>query len=133
MKPKCSECGVYDRLDEPCFTSDNGAHVSHTIVQVPSSPLEETWRVEDPLDGGVSLDGRPSEFTEEIVQTDSGVYLRDIRDMYLIAAAPEMYRALARLVAVTEEKTIGGPLELRALVNPEIEAGRAALRKARGE
>lgn len=92
-------------------------------------PLEETWTVGDPEEGGIvaageGYDSAPQYRSREIVQTDSGYYLRSIDDMYLIAAAPELYRALLAMVDNEHRNTMPDEV-LRAAVD--------ALAKARGD
>jgi hypothetical protein len=98
--------------------------VEHDYVHEDDSPRPwlETWQVhsDEPavrVDDGASLHG------DRIVECDSGVYLRDVRDLHMIAAAPDMYRMLDTLT--TDARTY-----LNASVERDIVA---LLKKARGE
>jgi len=80
-------------------------------------PWEENWRAVDVPDDGDGLG--------VMFETDGGPIGR--AHMKLAAAAPELYRAVDQLIAVVVQ------LSTNDVAMDAVDAGQAALRKARGE
>lgn len=104
-----------------------------------TEPWEETWHAQferrefsharSYCDGIFQvLDGETS-FADPVVKTDCGFYPPSIEQAHLIAAAPELYRAL--LVFAKEECRCKGSIVPGGLCRHE--QANVVLRKARGE
>jgi hypothetical protein len=94
------------------------------------NPLQETWVLDwdteasphyrPHVDAVVSMNG------DRVVRTDCGAYTRCEADLHLIAAAPDLYRALEAIVRVAHFAHEGDRERLAG-------AAAAALAKARGK
>lgn len=98
-----------------------------------TKPWEQNWQavIEDE-DGEPVCYGIRDEHGADVVKTDTGVYPPTVEEGHLIAAAPELYRALRELLGLSRETDCGG-LSVYERWDRVQAAAEAALAKARGE
>jgi hypothetical protein len=138
---KAAEQHEADML-KPLPPEDEDPHVDPSSMPA----VEQTWAVDirhggkpyrtaagmftpQPYCDGIFLvsNGRPSRI-DPVVETDSGVYPPSIEQAHLIAAAPELYRALVGIMATAEHMDTTSAERSAA-----SDAAKAALAKAVGK
>ncbi len=90
-------------------------------------PWHFDWHVEyiDMGDGGFEVERIVDQSGDDVVVAECGVYPPDAQTAEFIAAAPDMYRALLKLLETNESTSLDG--------DRARDKARDALRKARGE